>query len=417
MFRKSRKKIVASIMGTLILLLAVTLAAIVLSEYYENRKQSAEMLERYVALYSLDNPPNEEPGMPRDPDRQGPPEESSVFRLSTFYSAAISEQGEILSVDAGQNGLYSESEFIEIAKDILTAGGSSGKRGNLLYRVEVRDGYTLVAFMDNTVVSEGLLSLTRHTLIAGGIALIVLFFVAVFLSRRIIKPLEENDQRQKQFVSDAGHELKTPVSVISTNAELLFRQLGANEWLDNIRYENERMGDLVTQLLDLSRAENAHVQMEELDLSRLITGEALPFESVAFENGLSIRSEIDDGITLQGNRTQLSQLVSILLDNAIRHADGGNEIGLSLHRQGRHAVLAVENSGKEIPQEQQARVFERFYRLDEARGSEGNHYGLGLAIAKAISEAHGGSIAVTCREGKVIFAVSLPLKNNQSVSM
>jgi len=392
MFRKSRKKIVASIMGTLILLLAVTLAAIVLSEYYENRKQSAEMLERYVALYSLDNPPNEEPGMPRDPDRQGPPEESSVFRLSTFYSAAISEQGEILSVDAGQNGLYSESEFIEIAKDILTAGGSSGKRGNLLYRVEVRDGYTLVAFMDNTVVSEGLLSLTRHTLIAGGIALIVLFFVAVFLSRRIIKPLEENDQRQKQL-------------------------LGANEWLDNIRYENERMGDLVTQLLDLSRAENAHVQMEELDLSRLITGEALPFESVAFENGLSIRSEIDDGITLQGNRTQLSQLVSILLDNAIRHADGGNEIGLSLHRQGRHAVLAVENSGKEIPQEQQARVFERFYRLDEARVSEGNHYGLGLAIAKAISEAHGGSIAVTCREGKVIFAVSLPLKNNQSVSM
>ena len=98
-----------------------------------------------------------------------------MFRLSTFYSAAISEQGEILSVDAGQNGLYSESELIEIAKDILTAGGSSRKRGNLLYRVEVRDGYTLVAFMDNTVVSEGLLSLTRHTLIAGGIALIVLF--------------------------------------------------------------------------------------------------------------------------------------------------------------------------------------------------------------------------------------------------
>ena len=411
MFRKSRKKIVASIMGTLILLLAVTLTAIVLSEYYENRKQSSEMLERYVSLYSLDNPPNEEPGIPRDPDRIGPPDESSVFRLSTFYSAAISKQGEVLSVDAGQNGLYSESELIEIAEDILTTGGSSGKNGNLLYRVEIRDGYTLVAFMDNTVISESLLSLTRHTLIAGGIALIVLFFVAVFLSRRIIKPLEENDQRQKQFVSDAGHELKTPVSVIFTNAELLSRQLGTNEWLDNIRYENERMGDLVTQLLDLSRAENAQVQMEELDFSRLVTGEALPFESVAFENGMSLRSEIEEDITLQGNRTQLSQLISILLDNATRHTDGGNEIGLSLRKHGRHAVLAVENSGKEIPQEQQARLFERFYRLDEVRNSEGNHYGLGLAIAKAISEAHGGSIAVACRDGKVVFTVSLPLKN------
>ncbi len=137
--------------SALILLLAVTLTAIVLSEYYENRKQSSEMLERYVSLYSLDNPPNEEPGIPRDPDWIGPPDESSVFRLSTFYSAAISKQGEVLSVDAGQNGLYSESELIEIAKDILTTGGSSGKTGNLLYRVEVRDGYTLVAFMDNTV--------------------------------------------------------------------------------------------------------------------------------------------------------------------------------------------------------------------------------------------------------------------------
>lgn len=417
MFRKSRKKIVASIMGTLILLLAVTLTVIVLSTYYENRKESEEMLDRYVALYSLENPPGEEPDIPHGPDGQGPPEESSVFRLSTFYSTAISEQGEILSIDVGQNGLYRESELVEIAEDILTAGGSSGTIGNLLYRVEVRDGYTLVAFMDNTVVSEGLLSLTRHTLIAGGIALIVLFFVAVFLSRRIIMPLEENDQRQKQFVSDAGHELKTPVAVISTNAELLSRQLGANKWLDNIRYENERMGDLVTQLLNLSRAENAQVQTEELDLSRLVTGEALPFESVAFENGLSIRGKIDDGITLQGNRTQLSQLVSILLDNAIRHAEGGNEIGLSLHRQGRHAVLTVENSGKEIPPEQQARLFERFYRLDEVRNTDGNHYGLGLAIARAISEAHGGSISVTCRDGKVVFAVSLPLKNNPSVSM
>lgn len=417
MFRKSRMKIVASIMGALILLLAVTLAAIVLSAYYENRKQSLEMLDRYVSLYSPDNPPGEEPNMPSGSDRQGPPDESSVFRLSTFYSAAISEQGEVLSIDAGQNGLYSESELIGIVQDILNAGGSSGKTGNLLYQVEVREGYTLVAFVDNTVIGEGLLSLTRHTLFAGGIALVVLFFVAVFLSGMIIKPLEGNDRRQKQFVSDAGHELKTPVSVISANAELLSRQLGANEWLDNIRYENERMGDLVTQLLDLSRAENAQVQTEELDLSRLVTGEALRFESVAFENGLSIRSKIDDSITFQGNRTQLSQLVSILLDNAVRHAEGGNEIGLSLHRQGRYAVLSVDNSGKEIPPDRQARLFERFYRLDEARGSEGNHYGLGLAIAKAISEAHGGSISVNCREGKVVFTVLLPLKNNQAVSM
>lgn len=397
-------------MGALILLFAVTLAVIVLSEYYENNRQSAEMLDRYVKLYSLEQLPEDEPDLPHV-GSQRPPLEEPLFQLSTFYSVSISNQNEIINIDIGRNGLYSKNELAGIADDILTSGNAFGKRGTLQYRVEAREGYTLVAFIDNTVTNDRLTSLTRHTLIAGGIALIVLFFVSVYLSHRIVKPLENNDRRQKQFVSDAGHELKTPISVISTNAELLSRQLGSNEWLDNIRYENERMGDLVTQLLDLSRAENVQVQMEELDLSRLVTGEALPFESVAFEHGLTIKSMIADGIMLKGNRSQLSQLVSILLDNAIRHTDGGKEIGLSLCRHGRHVVLSVENSGKEIPTEQQARLFERFYRLDEARVSDGNHYGLGLAIAKAIVEEHGGNISVACRDEKVIFTVLLPLKN------
>ena len=410
MFRKSRKKIVASIMSALFLLFTVTLAVIVLSEYYENNRQSTEMLDRYVSLHSLEQLPGDESDLP-PLDGQRPPAEEPLFQLSTFYSVAISNQNEIINIDTGRNGLYSQSDLIGFADDILASGNTSGKHGTLLYRVEKKDGYTLVAFIDNTVTSDSLMSLTRHTLIIGGIAILLCFFAADYVAYRIVKPLEDNDQQQKQFVSDAGHELKTPISVISTNAELLSRQLGSNEWLDNIRYENERMGALVTQLLDLSRAENVKMQMEELDLSRLVTGEALPFESVAFEHGLTIKSSIADGITLQGNRSQLSQLVSILLDNAIRHTDGGKEIGLSLRRHGHHAVLTVENRGKEIPAEQQARLFERFYRLDEARGSEGNHYGLGLAIAKAIAEEHGGKISVACRDEKVIFTVSFPLKN------
>ncbi len=410
MFSKSRKKIVASIMSALFLLFAVTLAVIVLSEYYENNRQSTEMLDRYTRLYSLEHLPGDESDQPHL-DGQRPTAEEPLFQLSTFYSVAISNQNEIINIDTGRNGIYSKSELIGFADDILKSGNTSGRHGTLLYRVEKKDGYALVAFIDNTVTSDSLMSLTRHTLITGGIAIIVLFFVSVYLSHRIVKPLEDNDKRQKQFVSDAGHELKTPISVISTNAELLSRQLGSNVWLYNIRYENERMGDLVTQLLDLSRAENAKIQMEELDMSRLVTGEALPFESIAFEHGLKMNCSIADGITLQGNRSQLSQLVSILLDNAIQHTDGGKEIGLSLRRHGFHAVLTVKNSGKEIPAEQQVRLFERFYRLDEARGSEGNHYGLGLAIAKAIAEEHGGKISVACRDEKVIFTVSFPLKN------
>lgn len=398
-------------MGSLILLFAVTLASIIFSEYFAYKRQNTEMLNRYVEMYSLEQPPGSDPDLLPPPEGSKPPGDDSLYQLSSFYSVAFSEEGSVISVDIGRNGLYSESRLIETANNVLAEGNASGRKENLLYQVEKKDDFTLVAFIDCTITSESLLSLMRHSLVTGGATLCLLFLISLILAQRIVKPLEENDQRQKQFVSDAGHELKTPVSVISANAELLSRQLGSNEWLDNIRYENERMGDLITQLLNLSLAENAQLQMEDLDLSRLVTGEVLPFESVAFEHQLTILSDIEDGIRFHGNRSQLSQLVSILLDNAIRHSDHGHEIGLCLAKHGKHIALTAENSGKEIPADQQAHIFERFYRLDDVRNSESRHYGLGLAIAKAICEAHGGSISVSCKDGKVLFTAVLPIRN------
>ena len=198
------------------------------------------------------------------------------------------------------------------------------------------------------------------------------------------------------------------MAVINTNAELLSREIGENEWLSNIRYENERMGALIRQLLDLSRAENAEVPTEQVDFSRAVTGEALALETLAFDHGKVFRTDIEDGIVLTGSRTQLTQLVSILLDNAIRHATG-NEIAVSLRRQGHHAVLSVVNDGDEIPPDKLEHLFDRFYRVNEARTDDG-HYGLGSSIAKAVAEKHGGSIGVSCHDGKVCFTVSLPIK-------
>nr|MCR5138062.1 HAMP domain-containing histidine kinase [Oscillospiraceae bacterium] len=250
----------------------------------------------------------------------------------------------------------------------------------------------------------------HNVLIIGGASIVILFFISLFLSRRIIRPLEANDKQQKQFIYDARHELKTPVAVISTNAELLSRELGENEWLANIQYENERMGDLVKQLLDLSRAENTETLMETVDLSRIVTGEVLAFESVAFDQGKTIRSDIDEGIHVMGNQAQLTQLTSILLDNAVRHGTG-DQIELSLKLYGHAAVLSAVNDGDEIPAEKREHLFDRFYRVDEARNSEGHHYGLGLSIAKAVAERHGGTIRVNCQDGKIRFTVSIPNKN------
>ena len=168
------------------------------------------------------------------------------------------------------------------------------------------------------------------------------------------------------------------------------------------------MGILVCQLLDLSRAENITQQTERINLSRLVAGEALPFESVTFEKGLLLKSNITDGVTVVGNGTQLKQIVSILLDNAIRHSKEKGEVYISLIKEHGYAKLSVINKGEEIPAAQREQIFESFYRVDTARNGEDKHYGLGLSIAKAIAVSHNGCIDVQCNCGFVEFKVQIP---------
>ena len=305
---------------------------------------------------------------------------------------------------------YDEDQLTALARGIIERGKYDGFEGRLIYRMADKGDYILVAFLDNTVILESAGTLINYTLIFGGVALVSLFFLARYLANRIVTPLEESYQRQKQFVSDAGHELKTPVAVVNANLELLAHEIGENQWLSNIRYENERMSALILQLLDLARAENAAPPMEPLDLSRLVCGETLPFETVAYENGLTLNSEIAENIHVDGNSVQLKQLVSILIDNAIRHGGRGKEVSLNLKREKNCAVLSVANDGEEIPPEQRKHLFERFYRTDAARTGEDKHYGLGLAIAKAITQTHKGTIDVHCHDGKVVFTARIPLK-------
>ncbi len=408
MFKKSRKKIVAAIMGILTLLWVGTLCVIYISSYFEVATTNREMLKEHAEQYMLEKHLGGtfEPMKPF-PNR-GPHIDTNQFKLSTFYSVAISYDNIVIEVRNDDAAVYTDAELEKEARKVLKKSETSGVIDDLVYYKMDKGGYALVSFMDNTIIRESMNTLFRYTLIFGGVAILALYFLAVYLAKRIVTPLEESYQKQKQFISDAGHELKTPVSVVSANAELLTREIGDNKWLANIQYENERMGKLVGQLLELARTENVMPQMKSLDLSRLVVGGTLPFESVAYENGFTLNSQITDGITVLGNSTQLSQLVSILIDNAIRHSQNGKEISVSLTHARNTAVFSVINDGEPIPQDQIAQLFERFYRADEARNGENKHYGLGLAIAKAIVETHHGKIEVSCFDGKVCFTVRLP---------
>lgn len=419
MFKKSRVKIILAVMVSIIILLFGTLAVILGTSYAQMNTDNSRMLEQYVREYRIeenekDDAPNGrtniKPGedKPSEPNAQ-PPEELHKFDVSTFYSVAVSDEGTILKTENASGTMYSDEDLAAYVDEIIEGGSVTGKVKNLTYLKAAKDGYTLVAFIDNSIMQGGMATVFRNTLIFGGIAVIAVLFIAVFLANRIVSPLEESFKKQKQFISDAGHELKTPVSVVSANAELLSREIGENRWLANIQYENERMGSLVKQLLDLARTENVALQTERLDFSRLVSGELLPLESVAFENGLVLTADIAYGVFVSGDASKLKQLVSILIDNAIRHSENGKEVNIVLKSEHGNAKLSVVNDGKAIPEDMQKQIFERFYRMDVARSDDG-HFGLGLAIAKAITETHRGSIEVSCYGGKVEFAVQLPLE-------
>lgn len=405
MFKQSKIKIVAAIMSLLILVLGGTFGVIYIASYIEVTNENREILDQYVENYSL---PASLSQLDERIDTQSWIHTAPMAELSTFYTVVFTKDSQLLYVDTADINTYNIDELVNLARDVWNKGKIEGKYDNLLYRIADKGNYILIAFLDNTVVQNSAGTLLNYTLMFGAVALIILFFIAQYLANRIVQPLEESYQKQRQFISDAGHELKTPVAVVNANIELLARQLGKNQWLDNIQYENDRMSSLIIQLLELARTENVTPTMEDLDFSHLVMGEMLPFETIAYEKGLLLNSEILPDIHIHGNATQLKQLVSILIDNAISHSENGKEVVLALKRVKNHAVLSVINDGDPIPEQERKQLFERFYRTDDARSDHGQHYGLGLAIAKAIVESHKGTIQIVCDQGKVSFITKFP---------
>ena len=243
--------------------------------------------------------------------------------------------------------------------------------------------------------------------------LLVLFGLSWLLSGFVTRPVARTWQNQQQFLSDASHELKTPLTVILSSADLLktSAQPEQRQYVDNISVESRRMKALVEDMLTLSRTESGRAApFAPLDLSDLVTDAALRFEPVAFEAGHPLQYDIQNGASLSGDRQQLDQLLDILLDNAVKYAAKGAPIRLTLDISGKNAVLAVENPGDPIPPDKLPHIFDRFYRVDDARTGAGG-FGLGLAIAQQIVRRHKGTITAASDARATRFTVTLPLRH------
>ena len=270
-------------------------------------------------------------------------------------------------------------------------------------------------FLDVSAERATLNGLIRTCVIIGLLSLVLFFGLALFLARWAVRPVEAAWNHQKQFIADASHELKTPLAVILTNAELLsdssYPQEEHQQFGQNILTMSYQMRHLVESLLELARLDNMTPCHNPLDLSKLADSVLLPFEPVLFESELVLESEITPGLWVKGNESQLRQLMEIFLDNARKYADPGT-VRVTLDKAGNHALLQVENTGAPLTPDEAKQIFRRFYRVDSSRKRDGS-YGLGLSIAHTITQQHGGKIWAEGTETGNRFGVLLPLSHRE----
>jgi len=233
----------------------------------------------------------------------------------------------------------------------------------------------------------------------------IIILSSLKITKWIVKPVYDSFEKQKQFIYDASHELKTPISIIGASIETLEKHPKETKWIETIKDENERMSKLISNLLDLSKSENKKEIYNQVNLSKIIEKKALSFESLIFENNLKLDVIIEKDILFNCSEEQIKELLNILVDNAIKHSLKESKITISLSKEKNNIILIVKNRGESIPKEEREKIFERFYRIDKSRNRDENRHGLGLSIAKNIVLNHDGSIKVECSSGYTSFII------------
>lgn len=300
--------------------------------------------------------------------------------------------------------LTSENAQEYITEVISQKNNTGMMQSYQFYSVKKNNG-TLIALTDKSEEQKVMKQFIRTTIIIGALTLVVLSFAGYFLSKKSIEPIKSAFEKQKQFISDASHELKTPLTVISANADVLSGEIGENKWLNYIKSQTERMNLLVNDLLSLTRLENntSNFICTDFSLSQAVINTALPFECRAFETNKKFIVDVEDGLTVNGSEQHIKQMTAIFIDNALKYSDEGGTVKVSLRKQGDKKVLSVYNTGTGVKENEKDKIFERFYRSDDSRTRMATGgYGLGLAIAKSIIDKHRFKISVDNVEEKSI---------------
>lgn len=409
MIRRLRIKFVCINMAIVVLMLCLILGTVLHFTQRNAERESIRMMQAAALAPHPPELPNAPTGRMRLP----------CFTVRQLPDGSLSASGSDFFDLTGQDTL-AELYAKASASDALT--GILPDHGLRYLRVGTPEGSCIV-FADITNEQATQRGLLRSCLLIGGAGTAGFFVISVLLSFWAVIPVESAWKQQRQFVSDASHELKTPLTVILTNAELLHDhsapQAAREQFVDNILVMSRQMRALIENLLDLARIDNGATRQTvgTVDLSHVTASALLPFEPVYFEKGLTLSERVEEGILIRGSEARLKQVVEIFLDNAQKYAAPQGEIAVTLKRSGKgHCLLSVANPGETLSPRQLRDIFKRFYRADEARSRDGS-YGLGLSIAEAVVKQHCGRVWAESTNGVNTFFVSFPtLPRDETVS-
>lgn len=397
MIKKLRIKLIAASMASLFLVLFVIGGIVGILNYrkiVEDADRILEILEENAGKF-----PQKFPGDRKDERPRMSPE---VPYESRYFSILLNENGDIILTDTSKIVSIDTTKAIEYASEVWEKEMEKGFLDDYRYWRCSSNGEIRIIFLDCRRQLDNFQNFLLTTFGVSSIGLLSVFILMVYFSARIIKPFSDNYEKQKRFITDAGHELKTPLTIIEADTEVLEMDFGENEWLQDIQGQTKRLADLTNTLVMLSRMEEgANKDMKiELPLSDIVEEVCHTFQAPAKVQKKTLDNAIEPMISMKGDEKAIRGLITILLDNAVKYTNENGQISVSLEKKKNRIYLSVFNTTEQISKEQIAHLFDRFYRTDASRNSQTGGYGLGLSIAAATVEAHKGKIIAETEDEK-----------------
>ena len=355
-------------------------------------------------------PPDKSDGKNATEDQKNPPDNIGKDHMgfsketpfeTRYFTVTFDSDGNVSDCDTGKIAAIDEDSAKEYASEVYTFGKTTGFSDIYRYRVTETEDGTMIVFVDCRQEISTVKNFAKNSFGISTVGLAAVFVLVVFFSKLVFRPVAESYKKQKQFITDASHELKTPLTIIDANTEIIEMDNGESQWTKSIRNQVRRLTAMTQQLITLSKLDEGEVNgvKTKFSLSDALIDCVEPFETLAMMQNKNIETDIADGIMLNGEEKTIRQLFDILLENAVKYSTPDSTIRVHLWGKGNKTILTVWNETEPIPQGNLDQVFERFYRLDEARNSEKGGSGIGLSVAKAVVTAHKGKISAFSEDG------------------